>query len=116
MWLTVAEAEAPVSDDKALTDTPLVTLLGALAAALTSLSYIPEVKKAWPRGSTDDLSWKMLAALTTGLTIWIVYGFIKGDWVIVAANGVGASLSGIVLVCKIRDMMGKDATMPPGRQ
>lgn len=38
-------------------------LLGLLAAALTSLSYIPQVRKALPRKSTDDLSLKMLLAL-----------------------------------------------------
>jgi MtN3 and saliva related transmembrane protein len=46
----------------------------------------------------------MLAALTTGLSLWIVYGIIQGDWVIVCANIVGSSLSGIVLACKVRDL------------
>jgi MtN3 and saliva related transmembrane protein len=76
-------------------------MLGALAAALTSLSYLPQVKKAWPRGSTHDFSWKLLSALTAGLALWIICGLAKGDWIIVAANGVGGTLSGIVLVCKI---------------
>jgi MtN3 and saliva related transmembrane protein len=78
--------------------------LGACAALLTSLSYIPQVRKAWPRGSTADLSLKMLIALTTGLVLWVVYGLLKGDWVIVAANIVGATLSGSVLAFKLRDM------------
>lgn len=40
--------------------------VGGLAAILTSLSYIPQVRKALPRGSTDDLSLTMLAVLTSG--------------------------------------------------
>ena len=36
--------------------------IGACAAVLTSLSYIPQVRKAWPRGSTTDLSLKMMAS------------------------------------------------------
>ena len=80
--------------------------VGALAAVLTSLSYIPQVKKAWPRGETADVSLKMLIALTAGLLLWVAYGVLRGDWTIVAANAVGASLSGIVLGCKIRDMRG----------
>jgi hypothetical protein len=36
----------------------LITLLGMAAAALTSLSYVPQVRKALPRGSTDDLSFR----------------------------------------------------------
>jgi MtN3 and saliva related transmembrane protein len=70
----------------------LIPWVGACAALLTSLSYIPQVQKAWPRGSTSDLSLKMLIALTTGLLLWIGYGLLGGDAVIVAANGVGATL------------------------
>ncbi|MDB5579865.1 MAG: MtN3 and saliva related transrane protein [Bradyrhizobium sp.] len=82
----------------------LIPGIGICAAVLTSLSYIPQVQKAWPRGSTSDLSLKMLVVLTSGLVLWIGYGVLKGDWVVVAANSVGAALSGTVLAFKIRDM------------
>jgi MtN3 and saliva related transmembrane protein len=78
--------------------------VGMCAAILTSLSYIPQVQKAWPRGSTSDLSLKMLVALTAGLALWVSYGVLRGDWVIIAANGVGAALSASVLALKIRDI------------
>lgn len=81
----------------------LVPLIGAVAAILTSLSYVPQVRKAWPRGETKDLSLNMLIALTAGLVMWICYGMFRGDWAIIAANTVGASLSGCVLAFKIRD-------------
>lgn len=82
----------------------LIPWIGACAALLTSLSYIPQVQKAWPRGSTKDLSLHMLVVLTTGLLLWIGYGLLKSDWVIVAANSVGATLSACVLAFKIRDL------------
>jgi MtN3 and saliva related transmembrane protein len=82
----------------------VIPWVGACAAVLTSLSYIPQVRKAWPRGSTADLSLHMLAVLTIGLLLWIAYGLMKSDWVIVTANSVGAALAGCVLACKIRDM------------
>jgi MtN3 and saliva related transmembrane protein len=81
--------------------------LDGTAARLASLSYLPQVQKAWPRGSTEDLSLGMLAALTTGLLLWIAYGLLRGDWIIVAANAVGAALMGTVLGCKIRDVVGQ---------
>jgi MtN3 and saliva related transmembrane protein len=81
-----------------------VPWLGACAALLTSLSYLPQVQKAWPRGSTSDLSLKMLVVLTTGLLLWVGYGLLRGDWVIVAANSVGGLLSASVLGFKIRDL------------
>ena len=80
------------------------SLLGFLAAALTSLSYLPQVSKALPRQSTGDLSLKMLLALLAGLSLWIFYGLTVGDPIIIAANAVGATLVGFVLACKVRDI------------
>ena len=60
-------------------------------------------KESRARGATKDLSMGMLAALTTGLCLWLVYGIIRGDAVIIAANAVGAALAGTVFGCKIRD-------------
>jgi MtN3 and saliva related transmembrane protein len=79
-------------------------MLGIIAAALTSLSYIPQAKKALTRGATGDLSLKMLLALITGLILWVIYGLLQGDFVIVLANATGATLVGVVLGCKVRDL------------
>jgi hypothetical protein len=38
------------------------------------------------------------------LDLWIVYGVLKDDWVIILANSIGASLSLAVLGFKIRDL------------
>lgn len=81
-----------------------ISALGAIAAGLTTLSYIPQVKKAAPRGETEDLSLKMLIALTLGLSLWVFYGILRGDWIVAGSNIVGASLVGIVLAFKIRDL------------
>jgi MtN3 and saliva related transmembrane protein len=77
--------------------------IGGVAAVLASPSYIPQVRKAWRCGSKKDLSLGMLVALTSGLTLWIIYGWLRGDWVIVIANAIGATLTAIVLACKLRD-------------
>jgi MtN3 and saliva related transmembrane protein len=81
----------------------LETVVGAIAALLSSLSYIPQVKKVWSGQPTDDLSSRTLIALTSGLVLWVAYGAIKADWIIVAANLVGASLTGFVLYHKLRE-------------
>ncbi|WP_398473262.1 SemiSWEET family sugar transporter [Tardiphaga sp.] len=82
----------------------LLPVIGMVAALMTSLSYVPQVRKALPRGATADLSLKTLGILTTGLAIWVIYGVLKDDLVIILGNGVGAALSGMVLFCKIRDL------------
>jgi MtN3 and saliva related transmembrane protein len=77
--------------------------VGGLAAFLASVSYVPQVRKAWPRGSTRDLSLGTLVALTLGLVLWIIYGALRGDSMIVWANAIGAALAAVVLCCKVRD-------------
>jgi MtN3 and saliva related transmembrane protein len=81
-----------------------IYILGILAAALTSLSYLPQLQKAMPRNSTSDLSLKMLVALSAGLCLWVVYGVLKDDWEIMLANSMGATLSLAVLGFKMRDL------------
>lgn len=81
----------------------LITIIGLLAAALTSLSYIPQVRKALPSGSTGDLSSKTLAVLAAGLALWTVYGMLKGDYVIIVANAVGLASVSTLIGLKIRD-------------
>lgn len=80
------------------------SIVGLLAASLTSLSYIPQLRKAWPRNSTEDISLKMLIVLSSRLSLWIVYGVLQRDWVVAFANVVSLSLVGAVLVCKVRDL------------
>lgn len=82
----------------------LMMLVGLVAATLTSLSYIPQVKKAIPRGSTEDLSLKTLGALATGLGLWIAYGLLQADIVIVGANAAGAALVLTLIAFKLRDL------------
>ena len=83
--------------------TTIVYAVGLVAAALTTLSYIPQVRKAYPRGSTGDLSLKTLLALGAGLALWVVYGLIRGDKVIIVANSVGVALVVTLVVFKLRD-------------
>jgi MtN3 and saliva related transmembrane protein len=49
----------------------------------------------------------MLVVLTSGLGLWIAYGLLKGDWIIVLANSIGCALTATVLGCKIRDIRGE---------
>ncbi len=68
------------------------TLVGGLAAFCTTISYIPQLKKVWETGGAEDLSLKMLLLLGSGLALWILYGVIRGDVVIIAANAVSIAL------------------------
>jgi MtN3 and saliva related transmembrane protein len=81
----------------------LETLIGAAAAFCTTVSYIPQLRKCWTTRETGDLSLKMLLLLAAGLSLWIVYGFMRGDIVIVIANCVSLTLLGCILYFKLRE-------------
>jgi MtN3 and saliva related transmembrane protein len=79
------------------------TLIGSVAAFCTTISYFPQLKKCWDTGSAGDLSLKMFASLATGVALWVLYGFLKSDVVIVLANGVSLTLLFGILYFKLKE-------------
>lgn len=79
------------------------TLVGFVAAFCTTVSYIPQVKKCWQTRSTGDLSLRMLLILSTGIGLWVVYGILKSDMVIIVANAVSLLMLANLLVFKVRE-------------
>ena len=82
-----------------------VQLLGLIAAFCTTVSYVPQLHKCWSKNTAADLSLYMLLVLATGLALWIIYGVMQGDWVIIAANSAGLALLGMIIGFKIREMV-----------
>ena len=81
----------------------VTTLVGLAAAFLTTASNVPQLKKCWDTGSAGDLSFKMLAILSGGVVLWLLYGFLKDDWVIILANVVTLLLVAGLLWFKVRE-------------
>jgi MtN3 and saliva related transmembrane protein len=79
------------------------TLIGLAAAFCTTVSYYPQLKKCWATGSAGDLSLKMFITLSAGISLWVFYGFLKSDFVIVIANVVSLGLLMGILYFKLRD-------------
>ena len=69
----------------------------------TTVSYVPQLRKCWATGETGDLSFSMLLLLACGLSLWIAYGTIRADWVIIIANGVSLTLLACILYFKLRN-------------
>jgi MtN3 and saliva related transmembrane protein len=80
----------------------LETLVGFVAAVCTTVSYFPQVWKCWQTGSSGDLSLRMLLILSTGIGLWVLYGILKGDMVIILANFVSLMMLCTLLVFKVK--------------
>jgi MtN3 and saliva related transmembrane protein len=85
-----------------VSDPGLVTILGLVAGVLTTLSFLPQVIKAWKSRSTRDISLGMFATFCTGVSLWVVYGFLVGDLPVIVANVVTFLLAATILVLKLR--------------
>ena len=80
----------------------LTTVVVLLAAFLTTLANVPQVLKAWRTRETQDLSLVMVLTLASGLALWVVYGVMKGDAVLIGANGVALAIALVLAALKLR--------------
>ena len=79
------------------------TIVGLIAALCTTISYYPQLKKCWETGSAGDLSLTMFLTLSAGVALWVMYGFLKSDIVIILANAISLALLCGILYFKLRE-------------
>lgn len=79
-----------------------ISLIGFIAATLTSLSFLPQVIKVHRSKHTKDLSLSMFAVFSCGVGLWFVYGILKSDLVIIAANAFTMTMSGYLMAMKLK--------------
>jgi MtN3 and saliva related transmembrane protein len=80
----------------------LITTLGLVAGALTTVAFVPQVVRAWRTRCTRDLSLTMLLVLAAGVSLWIVFGVLTASLPIVAANALTLILIAAILVAKAK--------------
>lgn len=75
-------------------------IVGIVATFLTLWSTVPQIKKTMKTKEADDVSKWLIISLIAGLSLWTLYGFLKGDFVIMTANSIGTSLNVYLLILK----------------
>jgi MtN3 and saliva related transmembrane protein len=80
------------------------TVIGIVAALLTSFSYVPQVRKMWLRKSVGDVSNITIFQMSLGCLLWLTYGISRTDFIIIGANVVAifTLVIGIVLYYRYR--------------
>jgi MtN3 and saliva related transmembrane protein len=84
---------------------PTQEIIGALAALLTTTSFVPQVVRTIRTRDTRAISLWMYLMFCAGVALWWVYGALLGSWPIMLANGVTLVLAGAVLSLKIRQVL-----------
>ncbi len=77
-------------------------LIGYLAAALTTFSFVPQALHTFRTRDVRGISLGMYGAFTVGIALWLVYGLALGAWPIVVANAITLVLAGSILWMKLR--------------
>ncbi len=86
----------------------LVTILGALAAIASTVSFTPQAVKIIRTRQTKDISFWMYAITVAGFALWCSYGILLGQWPLILSNSICLLLSGFILVMKLLPRRAKD--------
>jgi MtN3 and saliva related transmembrane protein len=87
----------------------LTTILGVLAAAVSTASFAPQAWKIIRSRKTKDISTGMYLLTVAGFALWIGFGIGLGQWPLIAANSICLLLSGFILLMKLLPASKKDA-------
>lgn len=80
----------------------LISAVGFAAGILTTLAFLPQAIKTWTTNSARDLSLVTFGMQTTGVFLWIGYGFLTRDLPLLVANGVTFLICLAVLLAIVR--------------
>jgi len=73
-------------------------VIGLVAACFTMFAFIPQISRALKTRSVKDVSPITLSQLSIGVLLWIIYGILRRDAIIIIANAVTLSSLIILLV------------------
>ena len=65
-----------------------VDILGYSAGFITTLTFLPQVIKTWREKSAKDVSLLMFVIAAANEIMWIAYGILLNNWVIITTNSI----------------------------
>ncbi len=74
------------------------TIIGTIAGILTSISMVPQLVKVLKNKDVENISWRMITILLCGVSLWVVYGWMKMEWPIILSNAFSALVNTTLLV------------------
>ena len=79
----------------------LIDWIGYLAAALTTVSFVPQAWLTFKTRDVSGISFGMYSAFTAGIALWLAYGILISAWPIVIANTITLLLAGGILGMRV---------------
>ncbi len=78
-----------------------IDVYGFIAAFLTSIAFLPQLKRTWDTKSADDISLTTLITFLIGVLFWIMYALKTHSTPVLIANLLTFSLNISILVLKL---------------
>jgi MtN3 and saliva related transmembrane protein len=77
-------------------------ILGYAACAVTALTFLPQVIKTWKEKSAKNVSLMMFVIAFINEVMWIAYGVLRNDMVIIVTNVIMIIMCSIMIILKLR--------------
>jgi MtN3 and saliva related transmembrane protein len=79
-----------------------VDIIGTVAGILVLSSFVPQITKAYKTKKMFDVSIHLMMLIASGMFLWVVYGIIRSDPVIIGTNATGFALNITLLIMKLK--------------
>ena len=73
-------------------------ILGLVAGGITSVAMVPQLIKVLKEKDVEDLSMLMICTLIVGLSLWVLYGFLKDELPIILSNAFAVLINIFLLI------------------
>jgi len=73
------------------------TIIGIAASVCTAVASVPQFIKIIKEKEADSISIGMMATLIAGLCLWVYYGIMKGDAIIIISNSFSVIINVLLL-------------------
>ena len=77
-------------------------VIGIVAGIFTACSMLPQLIKIVKEKKAEEVSIMMILVLMAGLSLWIVYGFMKQDWPIIVTNIFSLTVNVLLLIFRLK--------------
>jgi len=78
------------------------TIIGLIAATITTISFLPQALKILKSKNTSGISLPMYILFTVGLALWLLYGILTNDLPVIISNAITVLLAASILIMKIK--------------
>jgi MtN3 and saliva related transmembrane protein len=80
----------------------IITMIGLVAAVLSTISLLPQLIRVWRTKSVKDLSTVMCGIMCTSVVLWFMYGVLATDVPLMASNAVVFVQTAAILTLKTK--------------